>query len=382
MQESNILGGINSIPGGTSILQVSGGFTLKSEHIENRVLIGNLAKTYIKNRILEWTTFQETYYKKGKLSSDKDYKNLLCVLNDIFPLPIYTINEDELLFLIKHIYTASPTEIMTALTKSTPLQAPLQASIRHLFMTYKIYIEQSIELFVHLRQDYMKKRNLLKSANSNEFMKLVDRWNSVDMENKVNTSSLILFFNFPPTSAKLEKTVPQINWNIPGATILVNKSITAFLAAAKKHKFSYGGFCPHAAIERFNLLLRFPIKELLVAINAIDFNKKYSDINDKCNTIIPKVVALQHKARDLHKAPEIKLSDRKLSKKLDISKFAKSASVADKTHVFEEYIKLFMKLYKEIAPYLVEKEKKINNLAMGINVVAKDLQSLADSYAS
>lgn len=374
---SKILGGINAMQSsGTNILYISGGFTADSKHIENKQLIGNMVKTYIKNRILEWESFKETYYKNGSLEHDKDYKNLLCVLNDIMPLPIYTTNEDELLFLIKNIYTASPNEISTALTKSMPLNNPIQASIRHLFMTYKIYIENTIELFVKLREEYLKQHNLVKNNKHNDFIKLVDRWNTIDMENKLNTSSLILFFNFIPTNAKLEKTIPTINWNITGSNKLISNAINKFLAAVKKTKFNYVGYCPHVSVMRFKLLLKFPIKELLDMISLIDFNKKYRDMNSKCSKIIPKVIDLQHKADILHITPKLKLNTKKLPKKLDINTFSKSMSVKAKTQIFEEYIKLYIKLYNDIAPHLIKKERQINDLAVGINIVAKDLSHL------
>lgn len=376
----SILGGINKIPSNVSTLRVSGGFMINSKHIEHNILIGNLIKTFIKNKFLEWDSFKDTYYVNKKLPI-KDYNNFLCVLNDIFPLPVYTVDENELLFLIKNIYMAKPNELMAGFTKMTPIYKPLNSAIRHLFMAYKIYLEKIIEIFVQLRQDHISTNKL--KGNPNDFSKLLDRWNAIDIENKVNTSSLILFFNFPPTSMKLEDTVPSINW-YDGASknTPFNKSISKFLTKATQLKFNYLGFCPHAAIHRFKLLLQFPVKELLDAIKVLDLSRKYSDINSKCNKLTTKIVALQKKSSNLKSniVSTIKLDNRVISKKIDLDKFSKSMSVGAKIDIFEIYIDKFLKLYKNITPYLIKKEFVINKLSTGINIVARELQTLVDSY--
>ena len=251
-----ILGGINELPSNTNVLTVSGGFQ-STKHIENRVSIGNASKMYLKNKMFEWTAFKDTYYTKNKLD-DKHYKQLLCVMNDIFPLPIYTTDENEILFLINGIYKANSQEIMNALVKSTTIYSPLQASIRHLFMIYKIYLEKLIEKFVVARNKHIDEHKL--KNDKNNLNRLIARWNSIDAENNINTSSLMLFFNFPPPNTKLEKSIPQLEWDIKG-----NEEIDAFHKAIKKSKFNYIGFCPHVPIHRFKLLLQFPVKELIAA---------------------------------------------------------------------------------------------------------------------
>jgi hypothetical protein len=303
-------------------------------------------------------------------------------MNDVIPMPIYTTNENELLYLMKNLYNASPNEIMVAMSKSINLYTPLKSSIRHLFMIYKIYIEKLIEIFVQLRNAHIKN-----SSHVISFNKLVDRWNAVDIENDISTSSLILFFNFPPNSANIEKSIPVIEWVIPKikgkseALLKPNKKIKEFLLAVKTNGFKYMGFCPHAAVARFKLLLKFPIKELLCVIAALDHDKKYSGINAKCSSIIPKVKALQKKVEALSVKKSMSFAKPKLPRNIEkLQKFPKGMADSKKVKVFENYVDGFSVIYKNIAPHLVSKEKAINNIAIGINIVAKDLQNITDYY--
>lgn len=369
-----ILGGINQMTEDIgAILTISGGFNIKTQHIENQIAIGNSSNYYVKNKLLEWSAFQDKYYENGKLVDiQKNYNNFLCVLNDIFPLPIYTTDENEILFLINNIYNAKDDKLMNALTNSINMFDTLYSSIRHLFMIYKVYVENRIEIFVKLRNDYIQKFKL--SNKTNNFMELVDRWNSIDIENKINTSSTILFFNFPSHDTTLEKTIPKIHWEIndnPKDSKHIHSKITQFLAIIKKNKFSYIGYCPYAAIHRFKLLLKFPIKELNQLIQLLDYNHKHKNINTACSNIVNKIVQLTPALTYLS-TTGLKI---KRVKTPNINKFPKISQI-QKIKIYEKYINAFVKLYKDMLPHLVTKEKKINNLAININNIAKEFQKL------
>jgi hypothetical protein len=376
-----LFGGWDKMAGAPKSITVSGGFTCKNKHLEHNVVIGDITKHFVKNKIIEWDTFKSTYYKNDKLDQ-KHYPQFLNVLNNIYPLPIYTTDENELLFLISNIYKAQPLEIINALLKSVNIYQPLKSSIRHLFMIYKVYIEKMIEIYVDLRNQYINKFKLQKNNELNDFDELVTRWNIIDDENQVNTSSITLFFNFHPSNVNFAKTIPKIIWKIKSKDTKhdnINKLVTTFLNEIKSENFEYVGYCPHADIKRFQLLLKFPIKSLIDLIKSIDYGNKYSNINNTCKKIIKKVIDLDPKVNRINNAIKSNIVIKRLKVK-DIQKFAKREKIQQKIACYEKYVDAFLKLYKDIIPHLIKKEKYINELAISINLIACDLQNFTNSF--
>ena len=111
LELSELFGGFDTLAGKSKTLTVSGGFTKNNKHVEHNVVIGDITKNFVKNKMIEWDTFKSTYYNNGKLDQ-KHYANFLNTMNDIFPLPIYTTNENELLFLVSNIYKAKENNTM------------------------------------------------------------------------------------------------------------------------------------------------------------------------------------------------------------------------------------------------------------------------------
>lgn len=376
-----LFGGFDSLAGDTKKLTVTGGFTKNNKHIEHTIIIGDVTKNFVKNKIIEWNTFKDTYYENGKLDN-KHYPKFLDTLNDIFPLPVYTTNENELLFLITNIYKAEPHEIINALMKSVDIFTSLKSAIRHLFMSYKIYIENLIEIYCTLRNNYINHFKLQKTNVENDFKNITARWNLIDSENSMDTSSPILFFNFPPKTIKLEKSIPKIIWNIKPDNSKhkkVNDAAKELLNEIKQKKFEYVGYCPHAAIYRFQLLLQFPINHLIKLIRAVDYTNKYRSINSECNKIIKKVIKLHSKVLLVNNVikPNIKITRKEINQ---IKKFPKNEKIQKKTEYYEKYVNAFIQLYKDLIPQLIKKEKYINDVAIGVNVIASDLQTFLNSF--
>ena len=373
-----LFGGFDKLSGDTKTLTVTGGFAKNNKHIEHSIVIGDTVKNFVKNKILEWKTFKDIYYENGKLD-DKHYPKLIDTLNNIYTLPFYTTDETEILFLITGIYNAEPCEIINALIKSVDIFISLKSSIRHLFMTYKIYIEKMIEIYCILRNEYITHFNL-KNNDENDFNDITARWNIIDVENSINTSSPILLFNFPPKSINLEKSIPKIIWNIKSNDPKhkkINNLVKCMLNKIKENNFEYIGYCPHDAIHRFQLLLKFPTNHLIKLINSVDYNNKYKFINCECNKIIKKVMNLNPKVSCIKTAinPNIKLHRKKIN---HIKKFSKDTKIQVKINHYEKYVDAFIQLYKDLIQHLIKKEKYINNLSIGINVIASDLQTFLE----
>lgn len=357
-------------------ITISGGFTLDNKHKEHSIVIGNISKQFIKNRIISWDSFKSVYYINNKLDP-KYYDKLLNIVNEIIILPVYTVDENELLFLINNIYKAECHQIINGILKNINLYSPLLKSIQHLFMIYKLYIEKLIEKFVELRNEYIIHFKIEKNS-YNKFNELTTQWNIIDAENGINTSSIILFFNFHPNNVKIEKSIPKIIWKINSSDkkhSKVNKSIDEFLDEIKKSKFEYIGYCPHSAIERFKILLKFPIDKLITMIKNIDYKNNNNNIDKLCDNTIKTVVKLTPKIEFIKSAikPELNIKKETIE---EISKFPKKTNIEYRIKYFETYINAFLALYSDITPHLIKKEKYINNLAIDINGVSNNLNEI------
>lgn len=359
-------------------LTISGGFTLENKHKEHSIVIGNISKQFIKNRIISWDSFKNIYYNNNKLDP-KYYDKLLNIVNELISLPIYTVDENELLFLIGNIYNAECYKIINGIVKNINIYSSLIKSIQHLFMIYKLYIERLIEKFIDLRNKYIIYFKLEKDNDKNNFDELTTKWNMLDAENNINTSSTILFFNFHPSNVKLEKSIPKIIWKIKSSDkkhLKINKAIDEFLNDIKQSKFEYIGYCPQVAIKRFKILINFPIDKLINMIKILDCeNKGINNIDKLQNTTIKKVINLKPKIKSIKLAitPELNIKKENIDK---INKFPKKTTIEYKIKYFEKYINAFLALYSDIIPHLIKKEIYINNLSIDINVVSNDLNEI------
>ena len=205
-------------------------------------------------------------------------------------------------------------------------------------------------------------------ATQNNFKEMSTRWNIIDTENRIDTSSPILFFNFPPATINLEKSIPIIEWQINsknGDHKKINLLVNEFLKEIKTRNFEYVGYCPMAVSYRFQLLLKFPVNHLIHMIDALrQYNhkpinsKKHCDFN---SNIVKKINALTKKIKDINESiPAI--INIKYIKVANIQKFPNDMTIPQKVNCFEQYIKAFLQLYKDLIPYIIKKEKSINTL--------------------
>jgi len=367
-----ILGGIDTIDDSVTVIQTVGGFDrFLKPHTQNKV-VGDTGKTFLKNKITEWKTFQDVYYKNGKLSP-KYYDNLITAMNNIFPLPVITEEDKDLVYMITTMYNSTNDQFCNGIYNILNLLDPYKQTIRGLFMEWKVYLEKLIEIFVELRADYIIHNKLDSQNSENDFAKLVEKWIAIDMENKVETSSPILFFNFPPKTSNLEKSIPKIEWRIKGADPHITKLIDIFLDSVKTSEFEYCGFCIHDVIKRFIILMKFPYSNILDIIKSLDIKLKYDKINNQSDIIINKIAHIKKQILSIKNYKNINIVKKSMPKK-----FPKTPE--DKIAFYEKYIEAYLTIYKQIMPSFIKKEKLICELSLNINSLANDVNKLTGTF--
>ena len=374
---SDILGGINNLPDDTNTISIVGGYNKYLNPYESKMIVGDTVKTFVKTVNIEWDSFKKTYYSNGKLE-DHYYDKLLETVNNIFPLPFSTDNDKEIMYMIHTIYESSPDKICNSIEKHLNLLNPVKKTIKYLFMIWKLYIEKLIELFVNLREMVINKNN--PKHHKNVFNTLVDKWSDIDAENRIDTSSLILFFNFPPKNINLEKTIPKINWNIQNHPI--DKKINKFLDTIKQSEFEYLGFCPHIIIKRFKILLLFPTSDLLNIINELkkiienkSGNCKSTNLCKQiCSQSSPVIKKFNELSKDIcgiRSMCKLKIKKQKLC---SISSFPNN--VDKKIKCYEKYVNAYIMLYQQLLPHLIKKEKSVCKISILITVISNDIQKI------
>jgi hypothetical protein len=378
------LGGVDTLYGSDvqKTVEIVGGFDKDLNLITENIVICNITKTFLKNKITEWDSFKEVYYINGKLDI-KYYNKLIETINNIYLLPFYCSDEKELSNIISNIYNGSDKQIYTAISNTLNLLEPIKPVIKHLFMSYKIFIEKLIEIFVKLRNDCVD------DSHTNDFKLLLEKWNAIDMENKINTSSLILFFNFPPKKVNLENSIKKIEWVICKAntneantneantneanTCEANNLIDKFLNKIKSNNFYYCGFCPFIPLERFEILLRFPTNDLINIIKLLDTKNIYEKSINEANTTINDISKLNNCINEINTLGNINIIKKQLPKE------KVTADKVNNIKFFKKYVELYLDLYKQVSSVFIKKEQYICALIKKINNISKEVINISNN---
>ncbi len=208
-------------------IQAIGGETIYN------VVIGGKSKFHVSDITSKW--------RAHKRYGGRNYT--IKTINEILQLPIYI--EDQLLLnsVLKQIWDAPSNVIFHSIAKSIELDNPIKVAKKTLFWQWKELIESL--LLGYLSQS--KKINIQTE---------MTRWQSYVAENKIDTSSTLLYCLFNDNSP----------WN--------NKYFDT------KIDFKYLGYCPHAQDARIKALLEFPIDQFCPTKLEGKIQNIYSSIRD------------------------------------------------------------------------------------------------------
>lgn len=358
------LGGLYS--SNNSHTTFTGGFDKNSNYNKYSIRVGNAANDFIKNKLIEWKSFNDVYKDKKHVDY---YESLINMVNMIVPVPTYITNETKLWMNVNSIYNMEDEQILNIIANSSNIYRPIKIALRHLFMIYKMYIELLLQTYVSLRNKYIQTHNL-KDKKQN-FDKLCANWNIIDADNNLQSSSPMLLLNFPPNNFSVDSNIETISWTIHNKKI--QKQIDKFLHDMKKSKFGYIGYCPHAIPERFAEIIKFPLYSLIEVIYELSPNH----INvDKCNNVVKCIHDAEKSIADVK---NIKFTKFK-KKKIKYCKFPKSKSRDVKIKIFTEYIDGFLDLYKNVKIHIEEHEKKVSTLVKKISVISDEIEKLSNSF--
>jgi hypothetical protein len=374
------LGGVDKISNDNNIvITVNDGFDKNLIMQTKNIVLESKSKMFLKNRITEWHLFKKTYYKNGKLPV-KFYNKFIETSNNIFILPFFCDVNKDLLTMIKTVYDASNKQLYIAMMNNLDLFYNIKLSIKHLFMAYKCFIERNVELFMELRNQYIDAKfrsGADKTSKKNDFNATLDKWKQIDNSNNINTSSIILFFNFPSKKITLEKSIQKMEWCMSDKDD-VNNLINKFLLKIKSNKFFYCGFCPFIPIERFKILTRFPITELIDTINLIQLKLNTINQTDYTNKSIKSAICcinnLSKISYDISCINNIGIE--KLTKHHINTKKPKTTD--QYINVFEKYIDAYLDMYEQIIPSFINKEIAINKILIAINKISNTILHACD----
>ena len=315
------VGGVSAVDGGTTE------YKLNVDYLDN----------YLSTKIKLWDSFNKNYTDKEMRTKKQNLFNLA-----------YDIAPNNLASYKSIVDTYNSHDLIKTIFNDMDILKPIRKTLRHLFMTWKSYIESIIQIFVD-------NRNELDVAKNN-FDKMLQIWKDLDDEHEIDTTSFILFFNFPPKNFEL-KNVPKIDFSIKS-----NSHISAFNKKTKD--FYYKGYCDFDIINRWDLLLKFPITELIAANNSISKTK------------IPKVnkiyVEMHKTVADINKH----INKLLILFKTEIKKSVYVDESKDDVNQYKDIISAYIKVYKDINPIY----KNVKNEVVLISKLINDISTKINKY--
>lgn len=222
----------------------------------------------IKNKFIDYKKFKEIYGVKNKKINLKYINALQNIMYDILPLnnKIYD-TYDTHIKKINYTYSLSKCDLFNLFIDYFNIDNIKLISYEMLFYSYKNMIEKLVEIFIKLKND-----------NIND---LKNTWNAYNIENNIDTSSILLYFLFN------DHKIGKYKWDLPNTNTNknINNNINEFLDKIQTLNFKYLGFCPYAYKKRLHAILIFPVEELLECIKIMDHTNNYIHIYNAINKL-------------------------------------------------------------------------------------------------
>ncbi len=359
------------ITGGAS-RQITGGkivtFPRPRNETITRIVFGDRTLMSIREKISNWRTFIDVYWKKNGTLDKKSTLSFYQVLKDIFHVPIPE-DQTEVLQLIEGIFSMTNPQILNGIGKSHHLNEPIIISFRVNFMIWRDHLEELLMRYAEARNKYIKKHKF--KDQKNDMTALLENWKKYDEKYEIQSSSrLLLFSNLPASPSKIpsiaHKYSGEVKWN-PNIKKFHwgcgNKKVIVQLEAALKD-FIYMGFCQRKPVYRYGKLLEFPIKELLLAIKFLGGESPKADYCEMLSNI--KKVLISPKFGKT--PPKLKLNKIPHASQLRKKYKMKSKTAHDNNNLeIRWHVDQYIELCKTTKYYFAEREKYYLDVTRTVN---------------
>jgi hypothetical protein len=262
------VGGLEPRPGDSDEVTVIGGASY---------ITSGKFKTLLRDSIIDWGTFLEIY--EGSLNCRVMFEQVTRILDvKRGDKPADSLVVSQMVPIVRQIYLMSAELHMGCLLKQFMLYEPVSVAVHAVFTILRSHFEDVVLHFVTARNAYWLSN--AKAGKPNDWSKLIARWDRDNLENELESSSIILLFLNPPKPLKSNLHIKLKN----GPAVKATKA----LAKAVK-KFHYPGFCPKVPHERLQGLLKFPLDLFTRAIQALEPTYKppnYAKLEQKMALIL------------------------------------------------------------------------------------------------
>lgn len=290
----------------------------------------------LRDTFIDWGTFLEVY--------DNGTNNELLVNQAVKLLNIGQIDKinENIIPLLDKIYKLPAESHMYAMIRQYMIYEPVTIIVYSIYIYFKHHYESLIKHYVTERNKYIEKHKTKDTPN--DLVALSDYWRQLNLQYKLDTSSLLLTFINPPNNIN-----PYLYLEIEGVPASI-KLIEAF------SKFKYTGFCPRVPHVRLYDLLQFPLSSLINAIMAID--KSYKPIDyQSMEKEIEKIISEMPMRPETHdkyerKDPPIKLQKNELIKWYVEEILELRKSLISDGKLMEEYYNTQAKIFTRVLAVL------------------------------
>jgi hypothetical protein len=370
--------------------------------------VGDKLEFMLSDTIIHWETLLKAYDK---------YKNDEIFFEEV--LKILGIKENKnlrelILPISKKIYNLPDKFHIIGMMKQYFIYEPLSLVIHNIFMLIKNHYEKIVTDFITARNTYIIKNKLnepnikeTKIYNSknqlNDLNYLIDLWSNLDLQNNLNTSSIILYFINPPenidnqlnldmsysnsnssnsnSNSSNSNSSNSSNSNSSNSNSNLKKQIKKLLLSIKK--FNYPGFCPKVPYSRLKKLLTFPLTNFIKTIQLLDPDYKsidYKNIESKIKKILNQFKSINPLQNYENSNKRLKNPIKAIYKKINkednkVKLIKKNHENYENSQMMIEIIKWYVDKTIELRNKLLPDAKKIEKY---YNELAKSFEKIYD----
>lgn len=257
-------------------------------------IFDNVFKTKVRDMFIDWGTYQEIFKDVANdnntcktISYVLEYTTILIGLSDKETIKDSSVNK-----MLNDLYFKSNEKHLMCMIESFMLYEPVTITSRILFFKVKNHYEKLIITF-------------MKAKHKHENTKF-DESKFTKYYNGVNSSSPLLLYMNPKNAKSNGMDIMDFNAEFKDK-VMQKKYKAKYKKFDKKiKKFCYSGYCPLVYKERLDILMEFPLNEMISLILMLDSKYKpanYSKIN-KYAVSIGKVKKPKISAIKREKPPE------------------------------------------------------------------------------